>query len=74
MSRSFRRTPVCGITKAESDRDFKRRGHRAVRAAERAALAHARDIPGWREIFNGWGDKDGKSRFDPERFPELMRK
>ena len=72
MSRSRRKTPVCGITTARSDKEDKRLNHRAERAAVRDALAHHADPP--RHPRGQYFDKDGKMRFRPEEHPELMRK
>jgi hypothetical protein len=72
MSRSRRRNPFCGITTARSDKEDKRMDHRAERAAVRDSLAHHRE-PDPRPRGQ-YFDKDGKQRFDPARFPELMRK
>jgi hypothetical protein len=76
MSRSRRRSPVCGITCSESDRPGKDIAHRAQRAAERAALARGADVmPIPRETSNFWCfPKDGKQRFNPRAHPSLMRK
>ena len=61
MSRSRKRTPICGITTARSDRAWKRRGHRSYRQCERQALHAGRDVPDRRLCMNVWAsDKDGK--------------
>ena len=75
MARSFRQRPFCGITTVESDKRDKRLANRAQRAAERAALVTGRDVPDRRQTSNVWSmGKDGKQRFDPSRWPSLLRK
>jgi hypothetical protein len=76
MSRSRRHTPVTGITKSESDTRDKVLAHRRQRRRVRTALAsgHA-EIVTRRKAGDVWGvAKDGKQRFDPRRWPQLMRK
>lgn len=78
MSRSRKKTPICGNTKAESEKGFKRLWHRAFRLAERMALGKV--IPSdddfvpmlEREVSHIWsGEKDGKHYFgDSERMTE----
>lgn len=62
MSRSWRRTPIFGITTAESEHDDKRRANRAFRAAERKAAASGEEMPlDLREVSDVWAHaKDGK--------------
>jgi len=74
MSRSRRKTPVSGITTAESDKAFKVAEHRRARRATRAALPVSEGpIP--KQFGNPWASaKDGKKRFDPAAHPKLMRK
>lgn len=61
MSRSRRKTPICGFTTIESDKWFKAKEHRRERAAVRAALVHEQDAPDTREFGNPWASgKDGK--------------
>jgi hypothetical protein len=75
MSKSRRKTPVTGITTAESDKSFKRAENRRHRRFVRSVVISDGDLPNPREYGNPWkSDKDGKSRFDPERYPDLMRK
>lgn len=75
MSRSYRKTPICGMTKKESDKPFKKAAHKRARRAE-----HARDLtiaepPAEKEYGNPWGaPKDGKQWIDQARFPEITRK
>lgn len=74
MSRSHRKTPVCGITTAESDKLFKAAEHRRERRAVRSVLP-GEDAPAPKQFGNPWASpKDGKQWFDPARQPKLMRK
>lgn len=61
MSRSRKRLPICGVTTAASDRDWKRDSHTRMRAATREALHHGREMPTVYECSDVWNsDKDGK--------------
>jgi hypothetical protein len=78
MSRSKRRTPVCGMTGAASEKQDKRLYNRRYRRVCKQAIyadpAHEL-LPLLREYSNpGAMNKDGKVRFDPEDRPELLRK
>jgi hypothetical protein len=78
MSRSKKRTPVCGMTRACSEKRDKRFYNRRYRRACNQAL-HVNPVcellPLLREYINPAAmAKDGKVRFDPQRFPGLMRK
>jgi hypothetical protein len=77
MSRSRRKTPICGITTAESEKKDKRIANRKLRRRVRAALHADPDapLPLLREVSDPWlMDKDGKMLIDPARHPEIMRK
>jgi predicted GNAT superfamily acetyltransferase len=80
MSRSYRHTPVTGITTARSEKDDKRQAHRNLRAATRAALetvmAQGEAVfPVMREVSDVYSfAKDTKKRFDPKANPKLKRK
>jgi len=76
MSRSRRKTPVCGITTAESEKLDKVASHRKIRHAVRIAIKQdAPVLPLEKELTNPWSmAKDGKARFDPAVHPRLMRK
>lgn len=78
MSRSKRRTPVCGITNARSEKQDKRLYNRRYRRVCKQAIHndHGRELlPRLREYSNPWAmDKDGKVRFDPDERPDLLRK
>lgn len=80
MSRSRRKHPFCSITCSGFRRGEKRDKQIAngrMRVAERAWLAGERERPDpvIREVVNVYCfSKDGKHRFDPQRYPELSRK
>ncbi|MBF0383105.1 MAG: hypothetical protein HQL69_18950 [Magnetococcales bacterium] len=75
MSHSRRKIPFCGNTTATSEKQDKRAGNRKVRRANRIRLAGGVEPIESKALYNIWDmDKDGKSRFDPQKFPELMRK
>ena len=78
MSRSKKRTPVCGMTGAASERQDKRFYNRRYRRVCKQTI-HTDPVrellPQLREYSNiGAMDKDGKVRFDPGDRPELLRK
>ena len=79
MSRSVRHHPFCGITTSVSEAWWKRVCNRALRAAVRCRMAGGEDadallVPTLREVTRQWGPKDGMQRFNPTKYPELMRK
>jgi len=75
MSRSRRKNPICGWTRAESEKKDKQLANRAFRRRVRGALATDRAIPDRREVSQVYmWDKDGKLVFDPRAWPEGMRK
>ena len=74
MSRSRRRTPIVGITKADSDKRDKALANRRHRRAVHMALADDIEAPDRREVTNAATfSKDGK-QWIGDRHPELMRK
>jgi hypothetical protein len=78
MSRSHRKTPICGMTTAESegkDKDIWHRRFRRTVRQEIQAGSDQDDLAHFREASDPWSfDKDGKQRFDPKRLPKEMRK
>ena len=72
MARSKRKTPITGITTARSDKQDKILDHKQERAKVRDALSHQREPSS--NPRGQYFSKDGKQRFDPEKYPELMRK
>lgn len=78
MARSRRKTPISGITTARSEKSDKKLWHSRMRARLRTHIMSGGDAdltPLVREVSNVWSfAKDGKSRFDPNKHPKLMRK
>lgn len=78
MARSYRKTPICGITTARSEKSDKKIWHSRMRARTLTHIRSGRDLdvmPLVREVSNVWDfAKDGRQRFDPRRHPKLMRK
>lgn len=78
MSRSRRKSPICGNTTARSEKYDKRKNNRRIRRAVKMAIhddPEPSTLPDDRELSDPWlMKKDGKSRFDPEEYPEHMRK
>lgn len=82
MSRSRRNEPVTAITTAESEKEWKRFANRKLRRAATQVLQQVPHsdpdsliLPVLDEVANQYsGPKDGKQRFDPDRYPQLMRK
>ena len=63
MSRSYRKTPICGVTTAASEAFDKQVWHRAYRRAEKIRAAHHPDSEPQdvREFSSAWTrEKDGK--------------
>jgi hypothetical protein len=75
MARSRKKTPIFGMTTAESDKADKVAAHRSARHRARQLLhVGVEDIPSSRDIENPWKySKDGK-RFWRDAQPEHMRK
>ena len=78
MSRSKKRTPVCGNAGARSEKQDKRLYNRRYRHVCKQLIHVAPErelLPLLREYSNpGAMAKDGKFWFDPKRRPKLMRK
>lgn len=74
MARSRRKTPITGITTADSDKSFKQAEHRRERRAVKALLDAGVEPPPAKSFGDPWrGEKDGKMWLD-EPSPKLMRK
>lgn len=78
MSRSRKKTPVCGMSTAKSEKQDKRLANRKDRRKNKEILGTTQDdanlLPK-KAISNvAEMDKDGKHRFDPEKHQGLMRK
>jgi hypothetical protein len=82
MSRSRRKTPICGITTASSERHDKRLANQRLRRSAKTKLRcglYDEDLilPELDDVSNPWEmSKDGKQRFDPNSKwgKKLMRK
>lgn len=76
MSRSTRKTPIVGITKAPSEKNDKRVAQRRFRRKAKVSISQGEDPPeDLNEIADVWTfDKDGKQFFNEDEHPELMRK
>ena len=79
MSRSFRKTPICGFTTANSNKEDKRLANRRFRRASRNRIKSNREpFYRLREVCNVWDfAKDGKMYYDKEavkRYPKVLRK
>ena len=78
MSRSRRKSPVCGITTAPSEKRDKQLAHRRERRRVHMVVQGNPDcevMPHVRELSTPWTmAKDGKLRFDIAQYPALMRK
>ncbi len=75
MSRSKRKTPICGMTSAASDKPFKAKAHRNERHAVAIALRAGGDCPHPKEFGNPWAScKDGKQYLGPDAEARWMRK
>lgn len=75
MSRSYRKTPMCGITTCKSDSKYKKYEHKRLRCAIRSECRYVHD----REFGNPyWSPKDGKQSFfrcqHKDWYPKAMRK
>jgi len=74
MSRSRKKTPITGITIAESDKPFKEAEHRRERRVVRTAIKVGEPIPDQREFGNPWAsEKDGKQWLS-DRNSRVLRK
>lgn len=79
MSRSYKKTPICGLTTAKSDKEDKRLANRLFRRASRNRIKSNRELfYRLREVCNVWDfAKDGKIYYDKEavkRYPKVLRK
>lgn len=78
MSRSYRKNPITGWTKCESEKLEKSKKHRRTRRLVNSRIQNIEDsieLPHNNENANRYYmRKDGKQFFDKDKFPELMRK
>lgn len=64
MGQSRRKTPVCSVTCARSDKPYKVAEHRRERAMERVALRTGEEMVGRKAFGDPWkSNKDGKMWF-----------
>lgn len=78
MSRSRKKTPICGITKARSDAEWKAKAARTLRHRVKIQLEqelHTDKFPGnsWDAVDPWTAPKDGK-RWFANRHPAYWRK
>ena len=75
ISRSYRKTPHCGITTAATDATGKRQLKRRLRHRNKIYVSTGLEPVDRNMLYDPWNlDKDGKQRFDPCTHPELLRK
>ena len=79
MSRSYKKTPICGLTTAKSDKEDKRLANRLFRRASRNRIKSNRELfYRLKEVCNVWDfAKDCKIYYDKEavkRYPKVLRK
>jgi len=79
MSRSRRYSPIIGMAKARSEKQFKQWSNQVLRQKQKATMRDDPDIAVLpvrsREAIDTYkGPKDGKQRFDPRKSPHLLRK
>lgn len=73
MSNSYRKTPIIGMTTAESDKRFKQAEHRRERSATKIALAKGKEPQDKRAYGDPClSEKDGK-QYCPD-LPGILRK
>lgn len=79
MSRSFRKTPIAGITTASSEAWDKKNWHSIFRAVSKQNLNGCHDYGAFvdinfRSVSNPWKmAKDGKSRMNLNKNPNLKK-
>ena len=75
MARSYRKTPISGITKKDSDKQYKTAEHKRARRAAKALNLSDEEPPSEKAFGNPWGaPNDVKRWYDPKRLPEITRK
>lgn len=76
MSRSYKKTPIYGITNAESEKQDKRIANRRFRRNARQLVKIGKEPPfNIRVVSNVYSfDKDGKQYFSAMKYPYLLRK
>lgn len=79
MSRSYKKTPISGLTTAKSEKEDKRLANRLFRRASRNRIkSNQEPFYKLREVCNIWDfAKDGRVYYDKEavkRYPKVLRK
>jgi hypothetical protein len=77
VSRSRKKTPISGVTLAESEKQDKAASHRRYRRTLKEIITPDLEtpLPTERQLTNPWDmAKEGKSRYDPKPSPKRMRK
>ena len=76
MSRSYKKTPICGITTSESEKKDKQIANRRFRRNSHQLVKIGKEPPfRTREVSNAYDfDKDGKQYFSAQKYPSLLRK
>jgi len=75
MSRSRRKTPICGWSCAESEKKDKQLANRTFRRVGKRALVAEKAMPLLQELSQVYDfAKNGKQVFDPRKRPKEMRK
>lgn len=76
MSRSYKKTPICGITTSESEKQDKQIANRRFRRNSHQLVKIGKEPPfRTREVSNVHTfDKDGKQYFSAQKYPSLLRK
>jgi hypothetical protein len=79
VSRSKRKTPITGITTAESEKRDKRIANKNLRRVAKTIIQQKDSdeltLPILREVSNVWDmKKEGKQYFNEKKNPKFMRK
>lgn len=79
MSRSRKKKPITGVTKADTEKDWKQQEHQRERANVRTALANfdeeADVLPDPDEFGNPWkGPKDGKIDWSGDEYERKAKR
>ena len=76
MSRSYRKTPIYGNTKSDSEKEDKRIANRRYRRNTKQLIQAGHDtLPQIRELSDVWDfAKDGRRWYGFDKYPEYLRK
>ncbi|WP_227287987.1 hypothetical protein [Boseongicola sp. H5] len=73
MARAYRKTPITGMTKADSDERFKKAEHRRERRKLKETDLTGETPADSQNLRQPLGHpKDGKRWYDSKRFPQIM--